>query len=124
MSTIVAPAAMDSCTYAIEAGRVLCSEPSEKESGVTFNVAITLVCTIPFIFFRDEISDAYVQCVRVEGTGSILGYGQSQEDDWMGKRGKGITLFIGIADGSTTSVKSDLTLFCKIGWMKSGIMLF
>jgi hypothetical protein len=31
--------------------------------------------------------------------------------------------FIGIADGSNTSVKSDLTLFCKIGWMKSGIML-
>ena len=59
--------------------------------------------------------------MRVEGTGSILGYGQSQ--DWTGKRGKGITLFIGIIDGSNTSAKSDLTLFCKIGWMKSGTML-
>ena len=61
---IVAPAAMDEDTYDSAAETVLCTSPSENESGVTLTVAIS--CVLDFSEARGELLDEYVQKHCVE----------------------------------------------------------
>lgn len=112
-----APPAIDFDVYSSAVDSVLCFDPSEKESGVAFNVAMM------YVLPADSPADVNVQHEAVKGADSF----NSEPGFKRGYRGNGTTFRIGAPPGVWVSIKSPSSCLIgrvNVGMIYPGIMLF